>query len=362
MSMKERIFNFNPGPAALPLSVLEEAQKDFLNYKGEGLSVMEMSHRSKTFEGILKDAQTLMKEVMNIPDGYKIIFMQGGATLQFAAVPLNLLPGDKAADYINTGEWSKKAIAEAKKLGKKVNVIASSEEDKFSFIPKDFKINSDAAYVHITSNNTIFGTQYDKYPESGKVPLVADMSSDINCRRVDISKFGLIYAGAQKNMGPSGVTIVIIREDLMKLSPDNIPTMTSYKINAEKDSLYNTPPTFGIYIVKLMTEWIKREGGLKKLEEINKKKAELVYAAIDRTDFYRGTVKKDSRSIMNVTFRLPSEELEQKFVADALKEGMLGLKGHRSVGGIRASLYNAVSLKAVEKLVTFMDHFAKSNG
>lgn len=360
--MSDRILNFNPGPAALPLSALQEAQKDFLNYKGEGLSVLEMSHRSKTYDGIIKGTEALMKEVMDIPDGYKVIFMQGGATLQFAAVPLNLLPDDKSADYVNTGSWSKKAIAEAKKLGKKVNVIASSEDEQFSYIPKEIKVNRDAAYVHITSNNTIFGTQFSTYPETDNVPLVADMSSDINCRRIDVSKFGLIYAGAQKNMGPAGVTIVIIREDLMNLSPDNIPTMTSYKINGEKDSLYNTPPTFAIYIVKLVLEWIKGEGGLQKLEEINQEKARILYEAIDKTDFYRGTVKKDSRSIMNVVFRLPSEELEQKFIADAQKNGMVGLKGHRSVGGIRASIYNAVPLKAVETLVSFMDQFEKSNG
>jgi phosphoserine aminotransferase len=360
--MKDRIFNFNAGPAALPLSVLEEAQKDFLNYKGEGLSVMEMSHRSKTFDAIIKGTEELMKEVMGIPAGYKVIFFQGGATLQFAAVPLNLLPDSKSADYVNTGSWSKKAIEEAKKLGKNVNVIASSADDNFTFIPTGYKITPDAAYLHITSNNTIFGTQYAGYPDTGKVPLVADMSSDINCRPVDVSKFGLIYAGAQKNMGPSGVTIVIIREDLMELSPENIPTMTSYKVIGGKDSLYNTPPTFGIYMIKLVLEWIKNQGGLTELGKTNLKKAEMLYAAIDKTDFYRGTVKKDSRSIMNVTFRLPSEDLEKQFVAEALEHGMLGLKGHRSVGGIRASIYNAVSLKAIETLVTFMGEFEKKNG
>ena len=360
--MKERIYNFNAGPAALPQSVLEEVRDDLLNYKGEGLSVMEMSHRSKTFDGIIKDAEQLMKEVMQIPDGYKVLFMQGGATLQFAAVPMNLLKDGQSADYINTGAWSKKAIAEAKKLGKQVNVIATSEDENFSYIPDSFTMTPEAAYLHITSNNTIFGTQFHTYPDTGNVPLIADMSSDINCRRMDVGKFALIYAGAQKNMGPSGVTIVILREDLLERSPDNIPTMTSYKIIGGKDSLYNTPPTFGIYIIKLVLEWIKKTGGLEKLEAVNQQKAKLLYDMIDKSDFYNGTVRPDSRSIMNVTFRLPSEDLEKRFVAEALENGMLGLKGHRSVGGIRASIYNAVPLKAVENLVQFMEEFEKKNG
>ncbi len=359
--MSDRIFNFNAGPSALPFEVLQQVQKDLLNYKGEGLSVMEMSHRSKTFDDIIKDAEKLMKEVMGIPDGYKVIFFQGGATLQFAAVPMNLLSIDKSADYVNTGSWSKKAIQEAQKLGKKVNVIASSEDENFSYIPYDININADAQYVHITSNNTIAGTQWASYPDTDGVPLIADMSSDINSRKIDVGKFALIYAGAQKNMGPSGVTIVIIREDLLEKSPDNIPTMTSYKIIGGKDSLYNTPPTFGIYVIKLVLEWLKNMGGVEAMEKINRKKAELLYNAIDNSDFYRGTVKKDSRSIMNVTFRLSSEELEKKFIAQSLENGMIGLKGHRSVGGCRASIYNAVPLEAVEALVDFMAKFEKNN-
>lgn len=360
--MKDRIFNFNPGPAALPLPVLEQVQADLLNYKGEGVSILEMSHRSKTFDGIIKDAEKLMKEVLAIPDGYKVLFMQGGATLQFAAVALNLIAPGQSADYVNTGAWSKKAIAEAKKLGKAVNVIASSEDDNFNHIPAGYEVTPGAAYLHITSNNTIFGTQYKTYPDSGQVPLIVDMSSDIGCRRFDVSRFGMIYAGAQKNMGPSGVTIVIIREDLLDKSPDNIPTMTSYKIIGGKDSLYNTPPTFAIYIVKLVLEWIQKAGGLEKIEQTNLKKAAMLYEAIDSTGFYRATVQdKDSRSIMNVTFRLPSEELEKKFIAQALDQGMLGLKGHRSVGGIRASIYNAVPPEAVEHLVEFMAKFEKAN-
>ena len=360
--MKNRIFNFNAGPAALPLAVLEEVRDDLISYKGEGLSVMEMSHRSKTFDSIIKGAEELAREVYSIPTGYRMIFMQGGATLQFAAVPLNLLPEGHSADYINTGSWSKKAIAEAEKLGKKVNVIASSEDQNFNYIPSEYSINSNAAYLHITSNNTIFGTQWANYPESGSVPVVADMSSDIGCRPFDISKFGLIYAGAQKNMGPSGVTFIIIREDLMEKSPDNIPTMTSYKIIGGKDSLYNTPPTFGIYILKLVLQWVKDGGGLAKLGEINQTKANMIYELLDSGDFYKATVGKESRSIMNVTFRLPTEDLEKEFIAKALDEGMIGLKGHRSVGGCRASIYNAVPLEAVKSLTEFMKEFEKSNG
>ncbi len=360
--MGNRIYNFNAGPAALPLAVLEDVQKDLLSYKGEGLSVMEMSHRSKTFDSIIKDAESAMKRVMNIPNGYKVLFMQGGASLQFAAIPLNFLGAGQSADYINTGAWSKKAIAEAKKLEKSVNVIATSEDKNFNYIPKEYSVNQDAAYLHVTSNNTIFGTQWTDFPESGNVPMICDMSSDINCRKIDISKFGLIYAGAQKNMGPSGVTIVIIREDLIEKSPDNIPTMTSYKIIGGKDSLYNTPPTFGIYLAKLVTEWIENQGGLDELEKINRKKAGMIYDKLASTDFYRATVEKDSQSIMNITFRAPSEDLEKKFIAESLEAGMIGLKGHRSVGGCRASIYNAVPMKAVEALVDFMNDFEKNNG
>ena len=357
-----RVHNFNPGPAALPLPVLQEIQSDLLNYKGEGLSVMEMSHRSKTFDGIIKEAEELTKEVLAVPSGYKVIFMQGGATLQFAAVPLNLLGENQSADYINTGSWSKKAIEEAQKMGKKVNVIASSEKDNFNHIPDNYKITTGAAYVHITSNNTIFGTQWAHYPESSGVPLVCDMSSDIACRQVNVEKFGLIYAGAQKNVGPAGVTLVIIREDLMNRSPENIPTITNYKIIGGKDSLYNTPPTFAVYVVKLVLEWIKQAGGLQKIGAINKQKAETLYKIIDTSSFYKGTAHSSSRSIMNVTFRLPSEELEKKFIAEATNNGMIGLKGHRSVGGIRASIYNAVSLESVTVLSQFMNEFETKNG
>jgi phosphoserine aminotransferase len=360
--MSKRIHNFNAGPAALPTAVLEEVQNDLLNYKGEGLSVMEMSHRSKTFDSIIKEAESLAKEIYGLPTNYHVIFMQGGATMQFSAVPLNLAVENTLTDYINTGAWSQKAIQEAEKLGRTVRVVASSEAENFTYIPSDYQVNSDAAYLHITSNNTIFGTQWSSFPETGDVPLICDMSSDIGCRPVDMSKFGLVYAGAQKNIGPAGVVMVFIREDLMEKSPSNIPTMTSYKIIGGKESLYNTPPTFAIYIAKVVLENMKKSGGLKAIGNINNQKAQLIYDILDSSDFYRGTARKDSRSIMNVTFRLPSEELEKKFVADALENEMIGLKGHRSVGGIRASIYNAVSLKSVQTLVDFMKNFEKTNG
>lgn len=360
--MDNRIHNFNAGPAALPLPVLKEVQKDLVNYKGEGLSVMEMSHRGKTFDSIIKDTENLMKEVMGIPSGYKVIFMQGGASLQFATVPMNLIAEGQSADYINTGSWATKAIKEAQLIGKKINVIASSEDENFNYIPRNFKFNKDAAYLHITSNNTIYGTQWPLYPDMDGVPLVCDMSSDINSRRIDVNKFAMIYAGAQKNMGPSGVTIVIIREDMMERSPANIPNLCSYKTIGSKDSLYNTPPTFGIYIIKLVLEWMKSIGGLEAVEKNNKEKARLLYTAIDSTDFYKGTVEKESRSLMNVPFRLPSEDMEKKFVAEALENEIMGVKGHRSVGGIRASLYNAVSVEDVQTLVAFMKEFESKNG
>jgi phosphoserine aminotransferase len=360
--MENRVYNFNAGPAALPVSVLKEVREDLLSYKGEGLSVMEMSHRSKTFDSIIKEAEQLTREVFALPQNYRVIYMQGGASLQFAAVPLNLLGEGQSADYINTGSWSTKAIQEVEKLGKKYTVIASSEDKNFSYIPGNFQITDNTGYLHITSNNTIFGTQWPQFPESAGVPLVCDMSSDIGCRPLDISKFGLIYAGAQKNMGPSGLTIVIIREDLMARSPANIPTLISYKIIGGKESLYNTPPTFGIYINKLILQWLKNMGGLEKMEKINREKAALIYDILDTSDFYRGTVEKESRSMMNVTFRLPAEDLEKKFVEKAIENGMIGLKGHRSVGGIRASIYNAVSLDAVRTLTDFMQEFERSNG
>ncbi len=360
--MENRVFNFNPGPATLPLSVLEEVRNELLNYRGEGLSVLEMSHRSKTFDNIVNDAVATVKRIMGFGDDYTVLFLQGGATAQFAAVPLNLALQGKPAQYINTGSWSKKAIAEAKKLGVAHEVIASSEEENFSYIPTDFQLNPDASYLHITSNNTIFGTQWQEYPQTGDVPLVADMSSDFYCRRFDPNQFGVIYAGAQKNAGPAGVTIVIIRNDLLERSPQNIPTVLNYKIYAEKNSLYNTPNCFGIYIVGKVMHWIEEQGGIDAVEKVNREKAQLLYQALDSTDFYRPTARPDSRSIMNITFRLPSEELEKKFVAEAAENGMVGLKGHRSVGGIRASIYNAMPLKGVQTLLDFMKEFERKNG
>jgi phosphoserine aminotransferase len=360
--MSDRVFNFNPGPATLPLSVLEEARKEFLNYRGDGLSVLEMSHRSKTFEQIINDAVSDVKKVMGFGEDYSVMFLQGGATGQFAAVPLNLALKGKPALYINTGSWSKKAISEAKKLGIQYEVIASSESDNFSHIPQDFKVKPGSSYLHITSNNTIFGTQWSHYPDTGNIPLVADMSSDFYCRRFDPKKFGLIYAGAQKNAGPAGVTIVIIRNDLLERSHDDIPTILNYRIYAENNSLYNTPNCFGIHIVGLVMKWILDQGGIDKVEKVNKEKADMIYKIVDSTDFYRATAREDSRSIMNITFRLPSEDLEKKFVSEATAARMVGLKGHRSVGGIRASIYNAMSLDGVKVLVGFMKDFEKKNG
>ncbi|HOT77956.1 MAG TPA: phosphoserine transaminase [Candidatus Wallbacteria bacterium] len=359
--MTKRIHNFNAGPAALPLEVLEEAQRDFIDYKGNGLSVLEMSHRDKVYDNILKEAEKDLKELYSIPDNYTILFLQGGATLQFAMVPMNLLADGRSADYINTGVWATKAIEEAQKLGKKVNVIASSEDKAFTYIPDKFKTTPDAAYLHITSNNTIRGTEWQSYPDTGPTDLVCDMSSDFCSRPVDIKKFALIYAGAQKNVGPAGCTVVIIRNDLLARSPKNIPTMCNYSIMAKEPSLYNTPPCFSIYIIGLVLKWLKKNGGLAKMQEVNVKKAKVLYDRLDKNDFYRGTVEKNSRSLMNIPFRLKSEELEEKFIKEAKAAGMIGLKGHRSVGGVRASFYNALPIESAKALVDFMDEFEKKN-
>jgi phosphoserine aminotransferase len=359
--MTKRIHNFNAGPAALPLEVLEEAQRDFIDYKGNGLSVLEMSHRDKVYDNILKDAEKDLKELYSIPDNYTILFLQGGATLQFAMVPLNLLSDGRAGDYINTGTWATKAIEEALKLGKKANEIASSEDRQFTYIPKEFKLTPDAAYLHITSNNTIRGTEWQSYPDTGSTDLICDMSSDFCSRPVDIKKFALIYAGAQKNVGPAGCTVVIIRNDLIAKSPENIPTMCNYSIMAKEPSLYNTPPCYSIYIIGLVLKWLKKNGGLAKMHEVNLQKAKVLYDRLDKNDFYRGTVDKDSRSLMNIPFRLKNEALEETFIKEAKAAGMIGLKGHRSVGGIRASFYNAVPMESAKALVAFMDEFEKKN-
>jgi phosphoserine aminotransferase len=361
LTMNDRIFNFSPGPATLPVSVLETARDEMLNFRGEGLSVMEMSHRSKTFESILNEAVASVKKVVGFSDDFSVLFLQGGATGQFAAVPLNLAIKGKPGLYVNTGSWSKKAIAEVKKFGIDYKVVASSEDKNFNYIPESIDVDSNGSYLHITSNNTIFGTQWAEYPSTDSVPLVADMSSDLYCRRFDPNSFGLIYAGAQKNAGPAGVTMVIIRNDLIERSPENIPTILNYKIFTEKNSLYNTPNCYGIYIVGLVMKWILDQGGIDKVEAVNNKKAGLIYEMVDGTDFYRPTADSKSRSIMNITFRLPSEDLEKKFISEATAAGLAGLKGHRSVGGIRASIYNAMPLAGVESLVQFMQVFEKQN-
>jgi phosphoserine aminotransferase len=361
--MAARIHNFNPGPAALPLPVLEEVREEFLDFQSSGMSIAEISHRSAAFEGVLNDAVKRLKRLLKLQDNFKVLFLQGGASSQFFMIPMNLIPEGSSADYINTGSWAKKAIKEAQILTKPHKVIASSEDRNFAYIPQDFSVNADAAYLHITSNNTIEGTQWSAFPGAGSVPLVADMSSDILSRPFDTASFGLIYAGAQKNLGPAGVTVVIVRDDMLDRAPSDIPTMLRYSTFAEKNSLYNTPPCVAIYVVQLVLKWIEETiGGLGVMERLNREKADLIYSYIDSTDFYKGTADSDSRSTMNVTFRLPDETLEKKFVADALKEGLGGLKGHRSVGGCRASIYNAVGIDAVRSLVDFMKVFADKNG
>jgi phosphoserine aminotransferase len=363
IEMASRIFNFNPGPAALPAVVLEEMQAELMDFKGTGMSVTEISHRSAPFEEVLNDAISRTKRLLNLTDNFKVLFVQGGASTQFCMVPMNLIPDGAFADYINTGSWAVKAIKEANILGKSTKVIASSEDRNYSYIPKQYAVNPGAAYLHVTSNNTIEGTQWPTFPDAGTVPLVSDMSSDIMSRPFDPKPFGLIYAGAQKNLGPAGVTLVIIRDDMLERVPKNIPTMFRYTTHADKNSLYNTPPAVGIYMVGLVLKWLEEQiGGLEAIQKANIQKGQLLYTAIDETDFYRGTADPDCRSLMNVTFRLPAEDLEKKFVAEAQKNAMAGLKGHRSVGGCRASIYNASGLDAVQHLVDFMRDFAKKNG
>ncbi len=361
--MTHRIFNFNAGPAALPLSILEEIQQEMLDFRGSGMSILEVSHRSKWFDEVLDDAIARIKRILGLDDRYHVLFLQGGASMQFAMVPMNLAISGKPVAYIDTGTWASKAIKEARIQGKDVRLAASSEDREYTYIPKGFSIDPDAAYLHITSNNTIRGTQWKQFPDASNVPLVCDMSSDIFSRVFDPAPFGLIYAGAQKNAGPAGVTLVIVREDMLTRTPSDIPTMLRYTTYAEKKSMYNTPPCFAIYTVGLVAKWLEETvGGLEKMEAVNRKKAETLYGCIDSQDFYRGTAVPDSRSFMNVTFRLPSADLEQKFVKESLARGLGGLKGHRSVGGCRASLYNAVSLEAVEALVDFMKDFMRKNG
>jgi phosphoserine aminotransferase len=361
--MTNRIFNFSAGPAVMPLPVLEEARRDLVALPDVGMSVMEISHRSKTFEDLLARAIADIRELAGLDESFKVLMLQGGASLQFSMVPMNLLGAGQTADYIDTGTWADKAVKEAKKVGR-VNVTGSTKADNYTRIPAphEMTLTDGAAYVHITSNNTIEGTEWREPPQVGDAPLVADASSDIFSRPMDFRRFGLLYAGAQKNLGPSGVTLVIIRENLLARSPDSLATMLNYKVQAENNSLYNTPPTFGVYILGLTMKWLKSLGGLAGIAAINERKAGKLYAEIDRTGFYRGTAQKDSRSLMNVTFRLPNEELEKAFDKEATAAGLDGLKGHRSVGGMRASIYNAFPEAGVDALVDFMREFERKRG
>jgi phosphoserine aminotransferase len=358
-----RAINFSAGPAALPEAVLQQAAQEMLDWHGSGQSVMEMSHRGKEFISIAEAAEADLRELMGIPANYKVLFLQGGASLQFAMVPLNLLRGKASADYIHTGEWAKKAIKEAK-LFCQPNVAASSEDGNFSYIPgpSTWKLSSDAAYVHITSNETIGGIEYHWLPDTGDVPLVADMSSDILSRPVDVSRFGLIYAGAQKNIGPAGLTIVIVREDLVGQVAPRTPVMLDYKTHADNGSMYNTPPTYGVYIAGLVFEWLKKQGGLAAMEKHNVAKAGLLYDYLDRSSFFVSPVRREDRSRMNVPFTLKDPSLDEEFLKGAKQRGMVQLKGHRSVGGMRASIYNAMPVEGVQRLVDYMGEFEARRG
>ena len=358
------IYNFSAGPAVLPHEVLLQAREEMLDWHGSGMSVMEMSHRGKEFMGIAAEAEKDLRELMKIPANYKVLFLQGGAHLQFSMIPLNLLRGKTSADYVNTGEWAKKGIAEAKKFCK-VNVVADSSDKNFSYVPpfNTWKCDPNAAYLHYTSNETIGGVEFNWVPQTGSVPLVADMSSHILSREIDVSKYALIYAGAQKNIGPAGLCIVIVREDLIGQVPVNTPTMLDYKTHADNDSMYNTPPTYAIYMSGLVFQWLKRNGGVAAMEKTNIAKARLLYDAIDANDgFYNCPVAKTDRSRMNVAFTLKNNALDGDFLKQAEASGLLQLKGHRSVGGMRASIYNAMPLAGVQALVSFMNEFAKKNG
>ncbi len=348
--MPERIYNFSPGPATLPHSVLKEAAQDIVNFNDKGIGLIELSHRSKEFMAVAEETETLIRELMQVPENYKVLFLQGGASSQFFMIPMNLLGAGKKATYLNTGTWAKKAIKEAKEL-------------LFNRVPaeSEYTVDPTSEYLYFVSNNTIYGTQFAEMPTTDAM-LVADMSSDILSRPVDVSKFGIIFAGAQKNMGPAGVTVVIIREDILGRVPDTVPTMLRYATHAEKDSMFNTPPCFAIYCVGRVLNWLKNQGGVDAIEKVNRRKAGTLYDAIDGTDFYRGHAEKTSRSLMNISFNLPTPELEAQFIAEASGIGLDGLKGHRSIGGCRASIYNAFPEEGVEKLVDFMADFAKKNG
>ncbi len=357
------IYNFSAGPAVLPKAVLQQVQQELVDWHGSGMSVMEMSHRGKEFMGIAAEAEADLRALMSIPSNYKVLFLQGGASSQFAMVPMNLLRGKTSADYLNTGEWSKKAIKEAKKFGG-VNVVASSEDKNFSYAPEQgqWKLDPNAAYVHYTPNETIGGVEIFWTPDTGSIPLVADMSSNILSRPIDVSKYGLIYAGAQKNIGPAGLTIVIVREDLIGQVVAGTPTMFDYKTHSENESMYNTPPTFAMYVAGLVFKLLTKQGGLAAMEKINREKATLLYGKLDSTGFYNSPVAKENRSLMNVPFTLKDAALDEAFLKGAKERGLLQLKGHRSVGGMRASIYNAMPKEGVQALVNYMNDFEKANG
>ena len=359
----KRVYNFSAGPSILPESVLRRAADEMLDYQGSGQSVMEMSHRSKVYEGIINSAESLLREVMGIPDNYKVLFLQGGASSQFAMVPMNLMTGSGKADYVLTGQWATKAYKEGARYGE-AHVVASSKDKTFSYIPKldPATFTPDADYFHICLNNTIYGTRYTTLPDTGKVPLVADVSSCILSEPIDVSKFGVLYAGAQKNMAPAGLTVVIIREDLIGHAMDITPTMFNYQTHADNGSMFNTPPCYTIYMAKLVLEWLKNDiGGLEEMKNINEKKAGLLYSFLDQSKLFKGTVVPEDRSLMNVPFVTGNEELDAKFVKEAAAADFVNLKGHRSVGGMRASIYNAMPMEGVEKLVAFMEQFEKEN-
>ena len=362
MSEKKRVFNFSAGPSVLPLPVLEEAANELISYKDTGQSVMEMSHRSKEYQKIIDDAEADLRELMHIPDNYKVLFLQGGGTLQFAMVPMNLLRNSKKADYVVTGSWAKKAAKEAEKFGD-IRVIASSEDDMFTYVPKITKedIRPDADYVYICLNNTIYGSRFPYIPDTGDIPLVADMSSSILSEEIDVTKFGLIWAGAQKNVAPAGVTIVIIREDLLGFCPENAPTYLDYKIHADNGSMYNTPPCYSIYMAGEVFKYLKSIGGVAAMHDYDVKKAGMLYDYIDGSDFYTAPVRKEDRSLMNVVFITGNEELDKKFVAEARERDMINLAGHKTRGGMRASLYNAFPIEGVEALIAFMEEFKTAN-
>ncbi|MGL6174020.1 MAG: 3-phosphoserine/phosphohydroxythreonine transaminase [Cellulosilyticaceae bacterium] len=353
-----RVYNFSAGPAMLPLEVLEKAQKELICYGSTGMSVMEMSHRSKEYLEIIEAAELKLRQIMDVPDNYSVLFLQGGASLQFAMVPLNLLNGSNRADFLDTGMWSNKAIKEAKKFGQ-INVVASSKKEVYSCIPEynSSQFDSEADYFYICSNNTIYGTRFNELPQTGKVPIVADMSSCILSEKIDVSRYGIIFAGAQKNLGPAGVTIVLIRNDLIGKAKEEVPTMLNYKTHVDNQSMFNTPPTYGIYILKLVLEWIESIGGIEEIERRNKQKAQLLYEYLDSSKLFKGTAAYKDRSLMNIPFITGDEALDEVFIKEAKKVGLVNLKGHRSVGGMRASIYNAMPVEGVEALVEFMKQF-----